>query len=100
MLYLWWTKWHLGRFSSSTSVSPANLHSADCSTLIIYHPGAGTIRQLVADVPSGLCLTPTQEAKTKQLMHMFNLDLVATCKFAVLVTAHLCTPEVFLHAEV
>jgi hypothetical protein len=37
---LWWTKWHWGRFSSSTSVSPSNSHSTDCSTfIIIYHPG-------------------------------------------------------------
>jgi hypothetical protein len=37
---LWWTKWRWGRFSSSTSVSPANLHSTDCSTItIIYHLG-------------------------------------------------------------
>jgi hypothetical protein len=42
---LWWTKWHWGRFSPSTSVSPANFHSTDCSTfiiiiiIIIYHPG-------------------------------------------------------------
>jgi hypothetical protein len=33
-----WTKWHWGRFSSSTSVSLANSHSTDCSTLI-YHLG-------------------------------------------------------------
>jgi hypothetical protein len=40
MRYLWWTKWHWGRFSPSTSVSPANSHSIDCSTfIIIYHPG-------------------------------------------------------------
>jgi hypothetical protein len=30
--------------------------------------GAGTIRQLVADVPSGLSLTPPQETKTKALL--------------------------------
>jgi hypothetical protein len=36
---LWWTKWYGGRFSRSTSVSPANSHSTDRSTLIIYHPG-------------------------------------------------------------
>jgi hypothetical protein len=37
---LWWTKWHWGSFSPSTSVSPANSHSTDCSTfIIIYHPG-------------------------------------------------------------
>jgi Tfp pilus assembly protein FimT len=28
----WWTKWHWGRFSPSTSVSTANYHSRDCST--------------------------------------------------------------------
>jgi hypothetical protein len=39
--HLWWTKWHWGRFSPSTSVSPANSHSTNCSTLIIiiYHLG-------------------------------------------------------------
>jgi hypothetical protein len=37
---LWWTKWRWGRFSLSTSVSPANLHSTNCSTIIlIYHLG-------------------------------------------------------------
>jgi hypothetical protein len=37
---LWWTKWHWGRFSPRTSVSPANLQSTDCSTIIIiYHLG-------------------------------------------------------------
>jgi hypothetical protein len=37
---LWWTNWLWGRFSPSTSVSPANLHSTDCSTItIIYHLG-------------------------------------------------------------
>jgi hypothetical protein len=30
---LWWTKWHWGRFSPSTSVCPANFYSTDCSTL-------------------------------------------------------------------
>jgi hypothetical protein len=39
MLDLWWTKWHWGRFYPSASVSPANSHSSDYSTLIIYHPG-------------------------------------------------------------
>jgi hypothetical protein len=32
----WWTKWHWGRFSPSTSVSPANSHSTNCSIFIIY----------------------------------------------------------------
>jgi hypothetical protein len=42
---LWWTKRHWGRFSSSTSVSPAN-HSTDFSIIIItrgwhYRPLSG-----------------------------------------------------------
>jgi hypothetical protein len=37
-------KWHWDRFSPSTSVSPGNSHSTDCSTfiiiiIIIHHPG-------------------------------------------------------------
>jgi hypothetical protein len=37
---LWWTNWRSGNFSPTTSVSPADSHSTDCSTLIIiYHPG-------------------------------------------------------------
>jgi hypothetical protein len=37
---LWWTKWRWGRFSPSTSVSPANLHSTNCSTVTLtYHLG-------------------------------------------------------------
>jgi hypothetical protein len=36
---LWWTKWRWGRFSPSTSVSPTNSPSTDCTTLIIYHLG-------------------------------------------------------------
>jgi hypothetical protein len=40
MWNLWWTKWRWGRFSPSTSVSPANLHSTTCSTItLIYHLG-------------------------------------------------------------
>jgi hypothetical protein len=37
---LWWTKWHWGRFSPSTSVSPTNLHSTNLPTVTItYHLG-------------------------------------------------------------
>jgi hypothetical protein len=32
---LWWTNWYWGRFSPSTSVSPANLHSTEFSIIII-----------------------------------------------------------------
>jgi hypothetical protein len=37
---LWWTKWRWGRIYPSTSVSPANLHSTNCSTITLtYHLG-------------------------------------------------------------
>jgi hypothetical protein len=37
---LWWTKWRWGRFSPSTSVSPANLHSTNfCTITITYQRG-------------------------------------------------------------
>jgi hypothetical protein len=37
---LWWKKWHWGRFSPSTSVSLANLHSINFFTFTLtYHPG-------------------------------------------------------------
>jgi hypothetical protein len=55
-----------GRFSPRTSVSLANSHSTDCSTLIIIY-------QLVADVPSGLSLTRPQETK-KHLPWRSSLD--------------------------
>jgi hypothetical protein len=46
---LWWTKLHCGRFSPSTSVSPTNSHSADCSSHHnLYH---------LELVPSGINLT-------------------------------------------
>jgi hypothetical protein len=53
---------HWSRFSPSTSVSPANCHSTDYSTFIIII--IIIIIQLVADVPSGLRLTPPQKTKT------------------------------------
>jgi hypothetical protein len=37
---LWWIKWRWGRFSPSTSVSPANLQSTNCSAITLtYHLG-------------------------------------------------------------
>jgi hypothetical protein len=54
---LWWTKCHWGRFSLSTSVSPANSHSTDWSTFNHLSSGAGTIGQKVAAVSSGLSRT-------------------------------------------
>jgi hypothetical protein len=32
---LWWTKWHWGMFSPSTSISPANHHYTNFSIIII-----------------------------------------------------------------
>jgi hypothetical protein len=60
MWNLWWTKRHWGRFSPSTSVSPAK-HPTDCSTLIIIIIIIIIRAQIVACVPSELNLTPTKE---------------------------------------
>jgi hypothetical protein len=54
--------WHWGRFSPNTSVTPTN-HFIGFSTFIITSSGADIIRQIVAEVPSGLSLTPPQELK-------------------------------------
>jgi hypothetical protein len=43
---LWWTKWHLGRFSPSTSVSPVNHHSANFFIIIITR---GCHNRLICD---------------------------------------------------
>jgi hypothetical protein len=34
---LWWTKWRWDRFSPSISVSPANFHSTNFSTITITY---------------------------------------------------------------
>jgi hypothetical protein len=60
---LWWTKWCWDMFSLSTSVSPANLHSADCSTITIIWGWYN--RPVVAAVPSGLSLTALRIIKNK-----------------------------------
>jgi hypothetical protein len=55
-----WIKWHWGRFSPSISVSPANLHSINCSTItIIYHLG------LVKQASNGRSTKCTQSHPTK-----------------------------------
>jgi hypothetical protein len=55
---LWWTKWRWGRFSPSTSVSPATLHSTNCSTItLINHLGLYN-RPEVAAVPGDVSPTP------------------------------------------
>jgi hypothetical protein len=46
---LWWTKWRWGRFfPPNTSVSPANLHSTNFSTITITMVMTGT--QVVLDI--------------------------------------------------
>jgi hypothetical protein len=60
---LWWTKRHWGRFSPSTSVSPAN-HSTNFSPIIINRGWRN--RSLLAAVPSGpnWTLPPTIRIRT------------------------------------
>jgi hypothetical protein len=64
----WWTKWHWGRFSQSTSISPANLHSADFSTITIaHHPG------LVQYTSSGR----STQSPTAQIKKKVSIDRIA-----------------------
>jgi hypothetical protein len=51
---LWWTKWRWGRFSPSTSVSPANLYSTNCSK---NHP----------HLSSGVCAIGQRGRSTRDL---------------------------------
>jgi hypothetical protein len=54
-------------FSPSTSVSPANLHSTNCSIITtIYIWGWYNNRPVVAAVPSGLSLTPLRIIRIKR----------------------------------
>jgi hypothetical protein len=54
---LWWTKLHWVRFSLTTSISHGTFHRLLQTHRCISY-GAGTLHQRVADVPSGLSLTP------------------------------------------
>jgi hypothetical protein len=57
-------KCHWGRFSSRTSVFPANLHSTNCSIITIIWGRYS--RPIVAAVPSTLSLTPLRIIITKK----------------------------------
>jgi hypothetical protein len=58
---MWWTKWRWGRFSPGTSVSPANFHSTNSSTItLIYHLGLYN-RPEVAVVPDHVSPTPLKK---------------------------------------
>jgi hypothetical protein len=67
---LWWTKWHWGRFSLSTLVS-LPIFIPTTAPHIHHHLSsrAGTIGQLVANVSSGLSLTPPHETKLRRRIH-------------------------------
>jgi hypothetical protein len=69
---LWWTKWHWGKFSPSTSVSPANSHSTDCATfiIIIYHPGLVQQAKVVTDVARN-----PKKPKKKKLLKSLHTTL-------------------------
>jgi hypothetical protein len=84
---LWWTRWRWGRFSPSTSVSPANLHSTSWSTIIlIYHRGLYN-RPEVTAVPSGLSPTPPiiiKKSLYRPRICKFSELLKRNCAFSVL----------------
>jgi hypothetical protein len=67
MWVFWWTNWHWGRSSPIISVSLANSHSTDCSTVIvIYHPELVQLAKLWPTVPSKLKLTPPEKKKPRK----------------------------------
>jgi hypothetical protein len=72
---LWWTKLHWDWFSPNTTVSPCQFSFH--RLLYTHHhlsSGAGTIDQFVADVPSGLSLTPPQETKKEEVIFLDELQ--------------------------
>jgi hypothetical protein len=54
---LWWTKWHRGWFSLSTSVSLALSHSTSCS-IFVYH-----LDTTMVCIPSGISVIPPHTGK-------------------------------------
>jgi hypothetical protein len=66
MCNLWWRKWHLGRFPPVLRFTlPIIPLTAPHSSFIIW---GGTIGQTVADISSGLSLTPPQEKRLDVLI--------------------------------
>jgi hypothetical protein len=61
---LLWTKWRWGRFSPSTSVTPANLHSTKFSVL---SPRRGTIGQKWPTCRVDPVWTPSSTMRIKQI---------------------------------
>jgi hypothetical protein len=69
---LWWTKWRWGRFSPSTSVSPANLYSTNFSTInIAYHLGLDNRPVIGRSTPS-----PTPLIKKKTFGHILRMEQI------------------------
>jgi hypothetical protein len=59
---LWWIKWRWDRFSPSTSVFPANLHSTNFSTITLtYHP------ELVQYASSGRSTQKSHRSNKKKI---------------------------------
>jgi hypothetical protein len=92
---LWCTKRHWGRFSPSTSVSPANHHSSNFSIILITRGWHN--RTLVAAVPSGANLTPPPTIPIKKMFllerkHGEHNSFAIACKSVPLV-------QCFLHKK-
>jgi hypothetical protein len=65
---LWWIKWRWGRFSPSTSVSPANLHSTKLSIIIITRGRYNrAIQWPTCRVDPAWTPPPTMRIKKKQI---------------------------------
>jgi hypothetical protein len=81
---LWWTEWHWGRLSASTSISSAK-HPTDCCTPIIIHHHLWLVQQASTGLSnSGLGSTPPQETKKRiSYTHIFVAP-VETSKSSVL----------------
>lgn len=76
---LLWAEWQWGRFSVSTSFSPANSYSTRCSTVtIICHLGLIKLDHSVTAGPSGLGLTPWEKNNTTALMLLSCLSYYST----------------------
>jgi hypothetical protein len=77
MWALWWTVWHWGRFSPSTSVSPANHHSTNVSIIIITQGGHS--RPIGGAVPSGANWTPSPTIGIKKKLQITHEVFFAQC---------------------
>jgi hypothetical protein len=70
-----WTTWHWGSFSPSTSASPANSHSTNCSKfIIIYHPG---LVQSAKQWPTYQVDSVSPHPKTKTTVKLFYASKIS-----------------------